>query len=79
MAGSSTNILWDLFEKVEKGKAKCNSCKAVLDCKGGTTSGLIKHLKAKHKELHENYVKSKEEKGDVTKFGTKRNSGDGED
>ena len=79
MAGSSTNILWDLFEKVENGKAKCNSCKTILDCKGGTTSGLIKHLKSKHKELHENYVKSKEEKDNVTKSGTKRNAGGGED
>ena len=69
------NILWDQFEKKEDGKAQCKICKSVLGCRGGTTSGLIKHLESKHKEQYALYLKAKEEK-EAAKTGTKRKGGD---
>ena len=59
---STPNILWTFFEKKDNGKAECKECKALIVCTGGTTSGLIKHLKSKHKENHDEYLKSKDAK-----------------
>ena len=60
---STPNILLTLFLKKDNGKAECTICKSLIDCKGGTTSGLIKHLKAKHGEKHAKFLTSKEVKG----------------
>ena len=74
---NTPNILWTLFLKKDNGKAECTICKSLIDCKGGTTSGLIKHLKAKHGEKHAEFLKSKEVKeASKRKTGTK-NSDDG--
>lgn len=59
---STPNILWTFFEKKDNGKAECKECKSLIVCTGGTTSGLIKHLKSKHKENHDEYLKSKDAK-----------------
>ena len=59
---STPNILWTFFEKKDNGKAECKECKSLIVCTGGTPSGLIKHLKSKHKENHDEYIKSKEDK-----------------
>ena len=69
------NLLWDQFEKKEDVKARCKICKSVQGCRGGTTSGLIKHLESKHKEQYALYPKAKEEK-EAAKGGTKRKGGD---
>ena len=69
------NTLWDQFEKKDDGKAQCTICKSVLGCRGGTTSGLIKHLEVKHKEQHALYPKAKEER-EAAKAGTKRKGSD---
>ena len=70
---NTSNILWTLFLKKDNGKAKCTICKSLIDCKVGTTSGVIKHLKAKHGEKHAEFLKSKEDKeASKTKTGTKK-------
>ena len=77
---NTPNILWTLFLKKDNCKAECTICKSLIDCTGGTRSGLIKHLKAKHGEKHAEFLKSKEVKevkeASKRKTGTK-NSDDG--
>ena len=34
----NSNVLWSCLKKTDNGKAICNTCSAVIDCKGGTTS-----------------------------------------
>ena len=41
--------VWLYFSSVEKERAKCSKCDAILTCKGGCTSALRKHLLAVHK------------------------------
>ena len=50
---TTSHFLWTLFVKKESGKAESTECKYLLDCKGGTTSGLTKH----HGETHADFIK----------------------
>ena len=47
--------VWTYFQvvKEDSNKANCNVCEATIGCKGGTTSGLINHLKTHSKEYQE--------------------------
>ena len=48
-------FVWEYFDRgismSSKGvtdEAKCKKCAAVIKCTGGSTSGLLRHLKSKH-------------------------------
>ena len=41
---NTPNILWTLFLKKDNGKAECTISKSLIDCKGGTTIGLLKQV-----------------------------------
>lgn len=38
------SVVWKEFTKLHENEAKCNICKKVLKCAGGSTSGLARHL-----------------------------------
>ena len=45
----SDNPVWEHYDKcTTEDKAKCRKCGSIISCKGGTTSNLRGHLKAKH-------------------------------
>ena len=45
-------FVWEYFDRaIGKGisdEAKCKKCAAIIKCTGGSTSGLLRHLKSKH-------------------------------
>lgn len=44
------SFVWEYFAKCsDKTKVKCNLCKKIVDTSGGSTKGLITHLKSIHK------------------------------
>lgn len=46
----SESLAWQYYERMEGNEsAKCNKCSAIIQCKGKSTSGLIRHLKNAHK------------------------------
>lgn len=52
-----TSVVWNFYSICEKEKAKCLLCHKVFSRKGRCTSGLIAHLKSRHKE---EYIKMKD-------------------
>ena len=44
------SLLWDTYFEKLKDEGKCVTCKKVLQCKGGNTVGLSRHLKSAHKK-----------------------------
>ena len=44
------SLLWNFYFEKSKNEGKCKTCKKVLQCKGGNTVGLSRHLKATHKK-----------------------------
>jgi hypothetical protein len=62
----SESVIWqiDLFRKIGNEQAECNECKTKLKITKGSTSVLINHLKAKHKnsEYSTKYVHAYEMK-----------------
>jgi hypothetical protein len=40
--------VWQYIDKISESTAKCKFCKVELSCLGGNTSGLMRHVKAKH-------------------------------
>ena len=47
------SILWRYLKKVGE-KAECNECKKTIVSKGGTTTGMKKHLET-HKNLFDEF------------------------
>jgi hypothetical protein len=46
---ASSSYVWEHFTKSSnKKEASCNLCKKVIQCSGGTTSGLRAHLEKRH-------------------------------
>lgn len=45
------SFVWNHFTKHGKDQANCEHCGQTLLCKGACTSGLIKHLRSKHREI----------------------------
>ena len=47
------SLIWErYFEKVDDGKkGKCNTCEYELNTRDGSTTGMLKHMKAKHWEV----------------------------
>ena len=47
------SLIWgSYFEKVDDGKkGKCNTCEYELNTRDGSTTGMLKHMKAKHWEV----------------------------
>lgn len=48
MSGAGRSDVWLYFNKHSTDKAKCKKGGEVISCKGSSTSGLGRHLKAKH-------------------------------
>lgn len=46
---SGRSEVWQHFEKNGKDSAKCKKCGDPISCKGSNTSGMLKHLRTKHK------------------------------
>jgi len=69
MAGTES-LVWQHFTRAQLSdeRATCNLCKKSYTCKGGTTSSLINHMKASHKEIHQKMEEEKKSK----KIGQKR-------
>ena len=42
---------WQYFEKPVSGKAECKFCHKTLACVGGSTSGLMSHVRSAHSEM----------------------------
>ena len=61
--------IWKLFTKLEGNgdRSKCNTCNKEYASRGGTTSALINHLKANHKELHQQYLAETKSKSNPPK------------
>ena len=49
-SASRRSLLWDTYFEKRKDEGKCVTCKKVLQCKGGNTVGLSRHLKSAHKK-----------------------------
>ena len=49
MAEHSKSFIWQYYDKnIQEESAKCKRCKAIIMCRGWSTSGLLRHLKNKH-------------------------------
>ena len=50
MGGKQFSLVWQNFEVIngESEKAKCKLCQKALLCRGGSTSGLLRHLRRFH-------------------------------
>ena len=53
------SLVWQYFERLESGKAKCKECGNELACSSGQTSSLARHLEAKHKKVYVEYLEAK--------------------
>ena len=47
------------YNKITSGSSKCRYCPAIISTKGGSTSGLKKHLVSRHKKMYLEEVKPK--------------------
>lgn len=45
---SKASKAWDHFQKINADEAKCLICKSIILTKGGSTKGLLTHLRSKH-------------------------------
>ena len=55
--------IWNFFKKGDNDSAQCKTCDLKLMCRGGTTTGLINHLKSKsHEEAFKSYNEMKNRK-----------------
>ena len=54
------SLLWSFFSKTDKGK--CNTCKIELANTDGNTTGMSRHLQAKHKKEWLEYTKLREDR-----------------
>ena len=45
---SKRSNIWNHFEDIGDGKARCKLCHADIGCRGGSTSSLWKHMEMKH-------------------------------
>ena len=47
----SSTFAWEYFDRGiddDRDEAKCQKCGTLIKCKGGSTSGMLRHLKNKH-------------------------------
>ena len=80
-SASTAGSLWKYFnEKSSQESAHCQLCNASMKCRGSCTSGLIRHLRAKHitfnKQSLNKVCKSKSQQATVDKFRTKKSYGE---
>ena len=40
--------VWKHFDHADNNEGTCKHCRKNISCKGGSTSGLLRHLKSKH-------------------------------
>jgi hypothetical protein len=59
------SCVWNYFTKVEHDddtySGRCNTCKKIFKCTGGSTSSLRSHLFSTHKKLHVEMERSEQE------------------
>ena len=48
---SKRSDIWNNFEAVVDGKARCKMCRTDIGCRGGSTSSLWKHIENKHSHV----------------------------
>ena len=63
MESNRNTALWKYYYKSDGEKAICYACKTSINNVGGTTTGMIKHLKCKHPMKFEEYEKDKASRG----------------
>ena len=56
------SLLWSFFSKTDNGKVKCNTCKLELANTDGNTTGMSRHLQAKHKKEWLEYTKLRDDR-----------------
>jgi hypothetical protein len=76
MASKKKSLLWQYFVLCDNDKAECNQCKQKIACKGGTTSGLQKHLKSMHCEQFEKFIEEKRINDEVSGEATRKRKAD---
>ena len=59
------SLLWSFFSKTDNGKGKCNTCKLELANTDGNTTGMSRHLQAKHKKEWLEYTKLRDNRDKV--------------
>ena len=52
---TNRSLLWGTYFTKMKNEGKCVACNKVLQCKGGNTVGLSRHLEAVHRKLFVEY------------------------
>ena len=40
--------IWKHFDHADNNEGTCKHCRKNISCKGGSASGLLRHLKSKH-------------------------------
>ncbi|XP_023866111.1 uncharacterized protein [Salvelinus sp. IW2-2015] len=45
------SAVWHSFDRIEAALAKCKHCDRNIRCKGGSTSGMKRHLESRHQSL----------------------------
>ncbi|XP_041699806.1 uncharacterized protein LOC121536530 isoform X3 [Coregonus clupeaformis] len=48
------SAVWHSFDRIEAALAKCKHCDRNIRCKGGSTSGMKRHLESRHQSLKYN-------------------------
>ena len=59
---TNASLLWSFFTKTDGGKGKCNTCKLELANSDGNTTGMSRHLQAKHKKEWLDYSKLRDDR-----------------
>ena len=53
MSGKQPSLMWKYFTAISKDQAKCSICEKLFATKGGSTSGLRKHLTTHNNQYEE--------------------------
>lgn len=59
MTTRKTSTMWKYFTMAGSFAAKCNYCEGMISRKGGSTSNLSRHLKARHPEVFRSMCEAK--------------------
>ncbi len=52
--GSNKSVVWEYFRKIDKEQAECVQCGVIFRIKGGTTTGLRRHIMRNHSQTGDN-------------------------
>ena len=68
--GNETKVQQVFFDFSSQGHGKCQNCDIILKCDGGSSSGLLYHLRKKHQIDPTNEPTGEETPAKRVKFGT---------